>query len=158
MEDLAARYADRAVRSVFIYTREAHPGENHRHHTTMADKRDRARAFKEHTQARRSILLDDLEGTCHRAYGTLPNMTWIMGRGGIVLYKAAWTGVDDIEDALATGLDAHARRAKDKLVGFHAERLAWRVNDSDAFRAGLERAGPQAVTDFFGKSAKDAAD
>ena len=51
-----------------------------------------------------------------------------------------------------------ARRAKDNLVGFYAERLAWRVNDSASFRAGLERAGPQAVTDFFGKSAKDAAD
>ena len=117
-----------------------------------------ARAFKEHCQARRPILLDDLEGTCHRAYGTLPNMTWIMGRGGIVLYKAAWTGVDDIEDALATGLDAHARRVKDKLVGFHAERLVWRVNDFEGFRAGLERAGPQAVTDFYGKSAKGVAD
>ena len=85
-------------------------------------------------------------------------MTWIMGRGGLVLYKGAWTGTDDIEDALAAGLDAHARRAKDKLVGFYAERLAWRVNDAEGFRAGLERAGPQAVTDFFGQSAKDAAD
>ena len=39
MEDLHARYADRAVRSVFIYTHEAHPGENYRHHTSMDDKR-----------------------------------------------------------------------------------------------------------------------
>ena len=96
MEDLAQRYADRAVRSVFVYTREAHPGENYRHHTSMADKRARARAFKEHSKARRPILLDDLEGTCHRAYGLLPNMTWIMGRGGLVLYKGSWTGVEDI--------------------------------------------------------------
>jgi hypothetical protein len=27
MEELAGRYAERAVRSGFIYTREAHPGE-----------------------------------------------------------------------------------------------------------------------------------
>jgi hypothetical protein len=158
MEDLAERYADRAVRSVFVYTREAHPGENYPHHTSMADKRDRARAFKEHCKVRRPILLDDLEGACHRAYGTLPNMTWIMGRGGLILYKGAWTGVEDIEDALATGLDAHARRAKDQLVGFYSERLAWRVNDLAGFHAGLERAGPQAVADFYGKSGKDAAD
>ena len=32
MDDLADRFADRGVSSVFIYTREAHPGENYRHH------------------------------------------------------------------------------------------------------------------------------
>jgi len=35
METLAGRYTRRAVRSVFIYTREAHPGENYRQHTSM---------------------------------------------------------------------------------------------------------------------------
>jgi hypothetical protein len=158
MDDLADRYADRAVSSVFIYTREAHPGENYRHHTSMDGKRQNGRAFKEHCNVRRKILLDDLEGTCHRAYGILPNMTWIIGRGGLILYKAAWTGVSDVEDALASSLEAFDRRAKDKLAGFYSERLAWRVNDLTGFHAGLERAGPQAVADFYGKSGKDAAD
>ncbi len=82
MEDMARRYADRAVRSVFLYTREAHPGENYRHHATMDDKRHHARAFREHNSIEREILLDDVAGTAHRAYGMLPNMTWIIGRGG----------------------------------------------------------------------------
>jgi len=43
---LSGRYADRAVRSVFIYTREAHPGENYPAHAAMDDKRHHARAFK----------------------------------------------------------------------------------------------------------------
>ncbi len=74
MEDMARRYADRAVRSVFLYVREAHPGESYRHHPTMDDKRHHAQAFKEHSNIARPILLDDVAGTAHRAYGMLPNM------------------------------------------------------------------------------------
>ncbi len=48
MDDLADRFADRAVRSVFLYVREAHPAENYRHHTSMAAKRANARAFQSH--------------------------------------------------------------------------------------------------------------
>ena len=82
MDAFTDRLADRAVRSVFIYTREAHPGENYRHHTSMDDKRRNARAFQSHSKVKRQILLDTLSGDAHQGYGILPNMTWIMGRGG----------------------------------------------------------------------------
>ncbi len=155
MEDMARRYADRAVSSVFLYTREAHPGEIYRHHTTMDDKRHHARAFKEHNQVERRILLDDVSGTAHRAYGGLPNMTWIIGRGGVIYYKAAWTDAADIERALVDTLDALERRLRDPIAPFYAERLAWRVRDMDAFRKQLAIAGPQAVSDFFGREEAD---
>ena len=80
MDDLADRYADRGVTSVFLYTNEAHPGENYPHHTSMDVKRANARAFVEHSKLRRSVVLDDLEGGAHHAYGLLPNMTWIISR------------------------------------------------------------------------------
>lgn len=146
---MADAIADRAVRSVFLYTREAHPGENYRHHTSMEVKRANARTFREQYKLRRPILLDDLAGTAHRAYGMLPNMTWIVGRGGQILYKAAWTGPADIRDALEQSLRDLGRRIPDQLTPFYAERLAWRENDPDQFRAGLERTGPQAVSDFY---------
>ena len=91
MEDMAAQYAHRSVRSVLLYTREAHPGEHYRHHSSMEDKRRHARAFQAEFSVRRQILLDELEGTAHRAYGMLPNMTWIIGTSGVIHYKAAWT-------------------------------------------------------------------
>ncbi len=81
MYTLAGRYRDRAVRSVFIYTREAHPGEHIRHHGGMDDKRQNARLFRDECRVQRPILLDSLDGAAHRAYGMLPNMTWIIGRG-----------------------------------------------------------------------------
>lgn len=150
MDELADRYADRGVTSVFLYTREAHPGENYRHHRSMDDKRSVARAFRSHSQVRRTILLDDLEGTAHHAYGLLPNMTWIIGRGGLIIYKSAWTAPPDVEDALNWALDHWPRRGPDKLVPFYSERLGWRVRDEQAFKEGLERTGPQAVSDFYG--------
>ncbi len=147
---MARRHADRAVRSVFLYAREAHPGENYRHHTTMDDKRHHARAFREHNSIAREIFLDDVAGTAHRAYGMLPNMTWIVGRGGVIYYKAAWTDVADVEAALVETLDGLERRASEPIAPFYAERLSWRVRDLDAFRRQLEISGPQAVRDFFG--------
>lgn len=148
MDSLADRYADRAVRSVFIYTREAHPGENYRHHRSIDEKRQHARAFLENSKVRRQILLDDLNGTAHRAYGLLPNMTWIMGRGGLIHYKSAWTNAKDVEDALRGVIDFGANRAKNRWVAFYSERTAWSPRDSALFKQGLERAGPQAVSDY----------
>ena len=148
MEDLAARYADRAVRSVFIYTREAHPGENLPPLASMADKRTHARAFREHSSIKREILLDDLAGTAHHAYGLLPNMTWIVGRGGFIHYKASWTAPGDIEDALETAIDYQRDRASKGLTPFYSERAASYPRDREKLRQGLVRAGPQAVADF----------
>jgi hypothetical protein len=62
MEEMAARYAHRSVRSVFLYTREAHPGENYRHHSSMDDKRNNPRAFRTEFDVKRQILLDDVKG------------------------------------------------------------------------------------------------
>ena len=151
MDIIADRYADRAVSSVFIYTREAHPGEFYRHHTTIDDKRHHARALRDVVGIRRRILLDDVNGTAHQAFGLLPNMTWIFGRRGLVLYKAAWTDPVDVDHSIAHCLDGLSRRLKGEKLPFYSERLQWRERDDDSFRALLERCGPQAVTDFFGK-------
>jgi hypothetical protein len=148
IERLAGQYANRAVRSVFIYTREAHPAENYRHHRSMDDKRANARAFVEHSKIRRQILLDDLEGTAHRAYGMLPNMTWIIGRGGMIHYKSAWTSEADVVGALEGVLDFQANRAKKQWVAFYSERSAWSTRDMKSFMSGLERNGPQALADY----------
>lgn len=154
MDAIAARHADRAVRSVFIYTREAHPGETYRHHTTMQGKRNNAQALREVVGIKRQILLDAVDGPAHQAYGTLPNMTWIFGRGGLILYKSAWTDPEDVEDSLKRALDGLERRVKGDKLPFYSERLSWRVRDDDTFRELLARCGPQAVSDFFDKRPK----
>jgi hypothetical protein len=81
----------------------------------------------------------------HLAYGALPNMSWVLGRGGAILYKAMWTSAarigEFLERVAAQPLDlGHAP--------FFTEQLEVRRRDSQAFTRGLERNGPRAVAEF----------
>ncbi|HEV2236464.1 MAG TPA: hypothetical protein VGR57_07350 [Ktedonobacterales bacterium] len=149
MDPLAAEFAPLGFRSAFIYTREAHPAEYLRHHTSFEQKLALARQFRDEQRVRREILVDALDGACHRDYGALPNMTWIILRGGTIAYKAAWTDAADVRDAMS-GIArlSDLRRQGGRLAPFWTERLGFRVVDQAAFNAGLERNGPQAVADF----------
>jgi len=75
-------------------------------------------------------------------------MTWIIGRGGFIHYKSAWTSPPDVEDALEAVLDFQANRAKRQWTAFYSERSAWSTRDQSKFNEGLLRAGPQAVADY----------
>ena len=46
------------------------------------------------------LLVDDLRGTVHRAYGEMPNMVYIIDKQGKVVYKAMWTDHTEIETVL----------------------------------------------------------
>jgi hypothetical protein len=149
MDSMASRYVHRGVTSVFIYTREAHPGERIPFHGKVEDKRARAQEFRDEVGVKRPILIDGIDGTVHRDYGLLPNMAWIINPEGIIAYKASWTFAPDIEDAIDEILEYH--EGHEKKPSFYSERLARRSNRHKAFREGLERAGPQAIRDFYGK-------
>jgi len=149
MDSLAANYADRGFASLFIYTREAHPGELLPHHTSFAQKLAQARRFREEQGVRRHILVDSLDGACHRLYGALPNMTWVILRGGTIAYKAAWTDAADVRMAMENvARISELRRQSGRLAPFWTERLGFRVVDQAAFNAGLVRNGPKAVAEF----------
>ena len=75
-------------------------------------------------------------------------MTWIVGRGGFIHYKSAWTASADVEDALNSVIDFQENRLEHQWVPFYSERSAWSTRDRDKFQEGLERAGPQAVEDY----------
>nr|NIN96395.1 hypothetical protein [Anaerolineae bacterium] len=91
MNAIAERYVDRGVGSIFLYTHEAHPGENYPHLTSMEQKFRHAQDLREILGVARPILVDSLDGVCHRAYGSMPNMTWIFTGNGIPVYKSDWT-------------------------------------------------------------------
>jgi hypothetical protein len=97
---------------VFVYTREAHPGEDVPHHDSFDRKLACARLLRDETGIRRPILVDDLAGSAHRGYGRMPNMTWVIGRGGRVAYKANWTSAANVEAFLVRHLAAGAERPR----------------------------------------------
>jgi hypothetical protein len=149
MNDIADRYADRDVGSIFLYTSEAHPGENYPHLTTLQQKFKHARALRDVLGVTRPILVDSLDGACHRAYGSMPNMSWIFNKAGVPLYKSDWTDAYSVENALQYFLEVLDRRRKgEKIAPFRVERVDYRERDMEFFFQGLERNGSKAVKEF----------
>ncbi|MCA9900298.1 MAG: hypothetical protein H6654_11670 [Ardenticatenaceae bacterium] len=149
MNALADAYVRRDVGFIFLYTNEAHPGENYPHLTSMMEKFNHARAMQDVYGVARPILLDALDGACHRAFGGMPNMTWIFNRAAVPVYKADWTDVNSVGNALEYFLDvAERRRNQEKLSPFRVERLDYRESDRERFYKGLALNGPKAVREF----------
>ena len=149
MNALADKYAEQGVGSVFLYTHEAHPAENYAHLTSMEQKFRHAYDLRDILGVSRLILVDALDGACHRAFGSMPNMTWIFNRAGIPVYKSDWSDADSVENTLNYFLHTGKRRkAGERLAPFRIQRLDYRNHDREAFYRGLERNGPKAVTEF----------
>ncbi len=149
MNAIAGRLAESGVGSIFLYTYEAHPGENYPHLTSMEQKMRHARAMRDVLGVTRPILVDALDGACHRAYGSMPNMSWIFAKSGVPVYKSDWTDPASIANAVEYFLETAARRRSgERLAPFHVERLDFRTQDTEAFYKGLERNGPKAVREF----------
>ncbi len=149
MNEIAATYASQGIGSIFLYTHEAHPGEHMPHLTSMAQKLAHGRALQEVYGVTRPILADALDGACHRAYGSNPNMTWIFTRLGTPLYKSDWTDANSVANTLDYLLNVAQRRGQGRrLSPFRVERLDYRDSDCEAFFAGLARNGPKAVREF----------
>ena len=149
MNEIADKYASQNVGSIFLYTHEAHPGEHYPHLTSMAQKFTHARALRDVYGVNRPVLIDALDGACHRAYGSMPNMTWIFNTAGIPVYKSDWTDAHSVDNAISYFLNVTQRRRNgQRLAPFHVERLDYRNQDRDRFYAGLERNGHKAVQEF----------
>lgn len=149
MDAMADKYAGHDVNSIFLYTHEAHPGEYYPHLTSMEQKFAHARDFRDEFSVTRDIFLDSLDGACHRAYGSMPNMTWIFTRSGIPIYKSDWTAPSSVENALLHFLEGDERRRRgERVAPFNVHRMDFRGHDREAFYRGLERNGPKAVREY----------
>jgi hypothetical protein len=138
---------------VFVYVREAHPGERLPHHTSMDQKLRHARLFQERWSVRRPILVDDLDGPVHRAYGMLPNMTYVLSPAGRVAYRADWTDAHSIEWALEyLRHEAVEKRTNRRVAPFFAELMGHRsaIDYPRVFLEGLvQGGGVRAVEEFI---------
>lgn len=150
MNAIADKYAADGVASVFLYTNEAHPARIFPHLTSMEQKFNHAAALRDELGVSRHILVDALDGACHRAYGSMPNMAWIFNRAGTPIYKSDWTDANSVDNALEYYLDISRRRqGRETLAPFTVQRLDYRNADRLAFFKGLTRNGRQAVDDFI---------
>jgi hypothetical protein len=75
----------------------------------------------------------------------MPNMTWVLGRRGVILYKAQWTVAGRVRDFL----DRLREQPLDSThVPFHTEQIEVRRRGEDSFFRGLERNGPRAAAEY----------
>jgi hypothetical protein len=149
MDEILADYAPRGVQSIFIYVREAHPGEYYPCHDSFDRKIAHAREMKRVFDISRPILVDDLSGTVHRAFGGLPNMTYVINSAHTVVFRSDWTDAATVRFALDYLLNAQDRRRDGaRLAPFYAEIMGFRERDEAAFDAVLERNGPRAVSEM----------
>jgi hypothetical protein len=150
MNAAAERFASQGIGSIFLYTNEAHPGENYPHHRSMEQKFKHAQALRDIYAVTRPILVDALDGACHRRYGGYPNMTWIINPSGTIMYKANWTSSASVVNTLDYLLNIPERRKQgERLSPFLVERVEYRQQDYSAFYGALRRNGQQAVDDFI---------
>ena len=96
---LAKKFGD-AVQFVFIYAREAHPGDSLPAHSSIAEKVRAAELLRAEEEIDIPVLVDDLKGTVHRKYSKLPNPAFIIDKSGRIAFRAMWSQPNVIEDAL----------------------------------------------------------
>jgi hypothetical protein len=119
MDQLARDYADKA-HFVFIYAREAHPGDFPQwpEHKTIEQKFEQAKIMKERHGTPRTIVIDDVEGAVHRKWNGMPNMSWIIDHTGRVFFKAGWTVASDLRAGLriSSSFERRCERAQPGVI------------------------------------------
>ena len=88
IKPVVKKYPD--VQFLVVYIREAHPGTRRGFHQTMEEKIMLAREMQQEYGEVRSVLVDDLEGSMHQAYGSFPNMVYVINPKGEVVYRCDW--------------------------------------------------------------------
>src|SRR3954451_16925517 len=100
LKNLYDKYRGDDVEFLFVYVREAHPGEEIPAHDSMDDKFRAAQLFRDEEDLKMPLLVDDLRGSVHRKYGKLPNPSYLIDRSGRVAFRALWAQPDVIENAI----------------------------------------------------------
>ena len=146
---LHEEYSGEDVQFLFVYVREAHPGEDLPAHRLLDDKVEAAELFREQEGVEIPILVDKLDGRVHRQYGARPNSTYLIDKSGRVAFRAVWTRPSVVEEALEELLEHQEESGKEHAVvrGGEDTSLPRRYGMLHAHRA-VERGGPMAVRDF----------
>jgi len=137
MNELAKKRQD--IVFLVLYVREAHPGKNMPQHESIEQKLEHAKLIKEEEQEHRLLVVDDLEGSAHKAFGAWPNMAYIIDINGVVQLRHKWVDPNALELAL-NQMDAGQPI---DTIGFQMIPAP-----SDLMERVMNRAGEGAMKDF----------
>ncbi|MGZ4845642.1 MAG: peroxiredoxin family protein [Candidatus Angelobacter sp.] len=149
INELYDRFRGDEIEFLFIYVREAHPGEIIPAHSSMREKIEAARLLRDEEDMKMPILVDDLRGSIHRKYSRLPNPAFLIDKAGRVAFLSLWSKPAGLARAIQQLLDLQEERGVDHLVVNGGQDLDMPVPYSSlyAYRA-LERGGKESMNDF----------
>ena len=88
------------VHFLLLYVREAHPGRRTKQITSFLGKMDNAKSTSNLYNEEREVLVDTIDGVAHKLYGSMPNMTYVIGKDGLVNFRANWTNINALKKVL----------------------------------------------------------
>jgi hypothetical protein len=137
------------VEFLFVYVREAHPGERIPAHNSMEEKLAAAQLLREAEDLEMPVLVDDLRGSIHRHYSGLPNPAFLIDKSGHVAFRSMWANPEALAAAIDELLEVEDDRHKDQAIVRGGEDLSMPVTYAmlRSHRA-LHRGGRQAIYDF----------
>ena len=149
LNELYDRFRGDDIEFLFIYVREAHPGERIRAHRSMAEKRAAARLLRDEEAIAMPVVVDDVSGAIHRKYSRLPSAAFLIDRSGRVAFRSMWAEPEGIESAIHELLELQHERSVDHVVVKGGEDLSEPLSYArlSSYRA-LERGGEQSLRDF----------
>ncbi len=138
-----ARWGD-DVQFIEVLIRQAHPGPDTPPYRTFEEKLADGRRYKDVEGLPWPLLVDDLEGTVHQAYGGLADPTYLIDVDGRVAFYDTWTHAPTLHRAIETLL----RQGGRGVVGKGTDRVPHVLPAmTDGWR-GIRRGLPQSFTDL----------
>lgn len=149
LNDLYDEYNDADTQFLFVYVREAHPGEKLPAHSAIQEKIRAAELFQDEESVSMPIIVDDLSGSIHKKFGKLPNASYLIDKSGRVAFRALWTRPAAIEDAIEELLELQQERGVEHAIVSDGEDVSMPSTYAalHTYRA-LERGGHQSIDDF----------
>jgi len=143
LKKLMAHFGDR-VRLVEVIVRQGHPGPEVPCYESFEQKLRDGYRYKELEDIPWTVVVDDLQGTVHQAYGSLADPTYLIDNDGRVVYYNIWTHVPTLFRAVGALLAQQGRGVVLGGVDRKPHFGATLTNGWPALRRGL----PQSAVDL----------
>lgn len=149
LQKLYEDYSDDGVEVLFVYVREAHPGDQLPSHASMSEKVMAAELLRDEEDLEFPILVDDLNGKVHRRYSGQANPAFLIDKSGRVAYRQLALYPGEMRDAIDELLERQQERGADHAIVHGGESI-----DIPAMRPmlfahrALERGGQTAISNF----------
>ncbi len=137
------------IEFLFIYVREAHPGERIPAHRSMAHKVRAARVLRDEEDIKMPVVMDDLRGSIHHKYSLLPNSAFLIDKSGRVVFRCMWAGPEKLRHAIQELLQLQQEPGRPWAVVAGGQDLSMPLSYDVLFSyRALERGGEDALKDF----------